>query len=320
MYKIINQLTNQEETFEYRDDLLSRLEIINERMKSNKINGIYRLYSLNSEGEILQELSLEIPFVGIIDQLLENFGTSGGKKKRGFLHFLAKHKEKNSSLGTPEPQPQPEIQPEPQPQPEIQPEPDPELEDLTVKKEANIARQRIAELVSKKPQDEVGEELPLEEKNTYSSSEWTTDHFSRLDENEEEQVEPSQDENTQDENTQDENTQDAATEEVAPVVAKFSQKESKTLPNQKAESSFSLPHAAAVNVPSELIDSFEAQTVTYKQSIKNKIKSNEDFIKEANEEIVQCQSRIDELQEQILAKESQATQLKDLYFKIEEVS
>ena len=300
MYKIINQLTNQEETFEYRDDLLSRLEIINERMKSNKINGIYRLYSLNSEDEILQELSLEIPFVGIIDQLLENFGTSGGKKKRGFLHFLAKHKEKNSSLGTPEPQPQPEIQPEP----------DPELEDLTVKKEANIARQRIAELVSQKPKDEVREGVPLEDKITYSSSEWTTDDFSRLDENEEERVEPSQDENTQ----------DAATEEVAPVVDTFSQKENKTLPNQKTESSFSLSHATTVNVPSEVIDSFEAQTVTYKQSIKNKIKSNEDFIKEANEEIAQCQKRIDELQQQILAKDSQASQLKDLYFKIEEVS
>ena len=300
MYKIINQLTNQEETFEYRDELLSRLEIINERMKSNRITGTYRLYSLNSEGEILQEDRLEIPFVGIIDQLLENFGTSGGKKKRGLLHFLAKHKEKNSSLGTPEPQPQPEIQPEP----------DPELEDLTVKKEANIARQRIAELVSQKPKDEVREEVPLEDKITYSSSEWTTDHFSRLDENEEERVEPSQDENTQ----------DAATEEVAPVVATFSQKENKTLPNQKTESSFSLSHAAAVNVPSEVIDSFEAQTVTYKQSIKNKIKSNEDFIKEANEEIDQCQNRIDELKQQILAKDFQATQLKDLYFKIEEVS
>lgn len=294
MYKIINQLTNQEETFEHRDDLLSRLEIINERMKSNKITGTYRLYSLNSEGEILQELSLEIPFVGIIDQLLENFGTSVGKKKRGFLHFLAKHKEKNSSLGTPEPQPQPEFQPE----------------DLTVKEEANMARQRIAELVSQKPQDDVGEEVPLEDKMTYSSSEWTTDHFSRLDEKEEEQVEPSQDENTQ----------DAATEEVAPVVATFSQKENQTIPNQKAESSFSLSHAAAVNLSSEVIDSFEAQTVTYKQSIKNKIKSNEDFIKEANEEIAQCQNRIDELKQQILAKDSQATQLKDLYFKIEEVS
>ena len=305
MYKIINQLTNQEETFEHRDDLLSRLEIINERMKSNKINGIYRLYSLNSEGEILQELNLEIPFVGIIDQLLENFGTSVGKKKKGFLHFLAKHKEKTSSLGTPEPQPQPEFQPEP----------DPKLEELTVKKEANKARQRIAELVSQKPQDDVGEEVPLEDKMTYSSSEWTTDHFSRLDEKEEEQVEPSQDENTQDENTQ-----DAATEEVAPVVATFSQKDNKTIPNQKAESSFSLSHAAAVNLSSEVIDSFEAQTVTYKQSIKNKIKSNEDFIKEANEEIAQCQSRIDELKQQILAKDYQATQLKDLYFKIEEVS
>lgn len=295
MYKIINQLTNQEETFEHRDDLLSRLEIINERMKSNRITGTYQLYSLNPEGEILQELGLEIPFVGIIDQLLENFGTSVGKKKKGFLHFLAKHKEKNSSLGTPEPQ--------------LQPEPAPELEDLTVKKEANMARQRIAELVSQKPQDDVGEEVPLEDKITYSSSEWTTDYFSRLDEKEEEQVEPSQDENTQ----------DAATEEVAPVVATFSQKENQTIPNQKAESSFSLSHAAAVNLSSEVIDSFEAQTVTYKQSIKNKIKSNEDFIKEANEEIAQCQNRIDELKQQILAKDSQATQLKDLYFKIEEV-
>lgn len=290
MYKIINQLTNQEETFEYRDDLLSRLEIINERMKSNKINGIYRLYSLNSEGEILQEESLEIPFVGIIDQLLENFGMSAGKKKKGLLHFLEKHKEKNSSLGTPEIQLQPEFQPEP----------DPELEDLTVTKEANMARQIIAELVSQKPQDEVGED-----KVTYSSGEWTTDHFSRLDENEEEQVEPSQ---------------DVATEEVAPVVATFTHKENKTISDQKAESSFSLSNATTVNLPSEVIDSFEAQTVTYKQSIKNKIKSNEDFIMEANEEIAQCQNRIDELKQQILAKDSQATQLKDLYFKIEEVS
>ena len=295
MYKIINQLTNQEETFEHRDDLFSKLEIINERMKSNRITGTYRLYSLNSEGEILQEESLEIPFIGIIDQLLENFGTSVGEKKRGFLHFLAKHKEKNTSPGTSEPQPQPEFQPEP----------DSELEDLTVKTEANMSRQRIAELVSQKPQDEVGED-----KVTYSSSEWTTDHFSRLDENEEEQVEPSQDENTQ----------DVATEEVAPVVATFTQKENKTIPDQKAESSFSLSNATTVNLPSEVIDSFEAQTVTYKQSIKNKIKSNEDFIMEANEEIAQCQNRIDELKQQILEKDSQATQLKDLYFKIEEVS
>ena len=294
MYKIINQLTNQEETFENRDDLLSRLEIINERMKSNRITGTYQLYSLNPEGEILQELSLEIPFVGIIDQLLENFGTSTGKKKRGFLHFLAKHKEKNSSLGTPEPQPQPEFQPE----------------DLTVKEEANMARQRIAELVSQKPQDEAREEAPLEDKITYSSSEWTTEDFSRLDENEEERVEPSQDEKTQ----------DVATEAVAPVVEVFTQKENKPIPNQKVESSFNLSHATTVNLPSEVIDSFETQTITYKQSIKNKIKSNEDFIKEANEEIAQCQNRIDELKQQILAKDSQATQLKDLYFKIEEVS
>lgn len=303
MYKIINQLTNQEETFEHRDELLSRLEIINERMKSNRITGIYRLYSLNSEGEILQEERLEIPFVGIIDQLLENFGMSVGKKKKGFLHFLAKHKEKKSTQGIPEPQPQPEFQSEP----------DPEPEDLTVKKEASMARQRIAELVSQKPQD--GEEVPWEDKITYSSSEWTTDHFSRLDENEEERVEPSQDENTQDVATE-----AATTEAVAPVVEAFTQKENKPIPVQKDESSFSLSHATTVNLPSEVIDSFEAQTVTYKQSIKNKIKSNEDFIKEANEEITQCQRRIDELKQQILVKDSQTTQLKDLYFKIEEVS
>ncbi|MDG8934366.1 hypothetical protein OLD53_03560 [Streptococcus pneumoniae] len=295
MYKIINQLTNQEETFEYRDDLLSRLEIINERMKSNKINGIYRLYSLNSEGEILQEESLEIPFVGIIDQLLENFGMSAGKKKKGLLHFLEKHKEKNSSLGTPEPQPQPE--------------PAPELEDLTVKKEANLARQRIAELVSQKPQDEVGEEVPLEDKITYSSSEWTTDHFSRLDAKEVERGKPAK---------------DMPTQEVISIVEKSTQEEKSPLSVKEdkgnVEPSFSLSHVTSVNLPSEVIDSFEAQTVTYKQSIKNKIKSNEDFIKEANEEIDQCQNRIDELKQQIFAKDSQATQLKDLYFKIEEVS
>ena len=294
MYKIINQLTNQEETFEHRDDLLSRLEIINERMKSNKITGTYRLYSLNSEGEILQELNLEIPFIGIIDQLLENFGTSVGKKKRGFLHILVKHKEKNSSLGTPEPQPQPE--------------PVSELEDLTVKKEANMARQRIAELVSQKPQDEVGEEVPLEDKDAFSSDEWTTEHFSRLDEIEavqEERVEP--------------------TQEVVSSVEKSSQEENGSLPVKQedkgnVEPSFSLSHATTVELPSEVIDSFEAQTITYKQSIKHKIQSNEEFIKEANEEIIECQNKINELRQQILAKEKQASQLKDLYFKIEEVS
>ena len=298
MYKIINQLTNQEETFEYRDELLSRLEIINERMKSNRITGTYRLYSLNSEGEILQEERLEIPFVGIIDQLLENFGMSVGKKKKGFLHFLAKHKEKKSTQGIPEPLPQPEFQSAP----------DPEPEDLTVKKEANMARQRIAELVSQKPQDEVGEEVPLEDKDAFSSDEWTTEHFSRLDEIEavqEERVEP--------------------TQEVVSSVEKSSQEENGSLPVKQedkgnVEPSFSLSHATTVELPSEVIDSFEAQTITYKQSIKHKIQSNEEFIKKANEEIIECQNKINELRQQILAKEKQASQLKDLYFKIEEVS
>ena len=293
MYKIINQLTNQEETFENRDDLFSKLEIINERMKSNRIAGTYRLYSLNSEGEILQEESLEIPFTGIIDQLLENFGTSVGKKKRGFLHFLEKHKE-NTSLPA---------------ERESQSQPEPELEELTVKREANMARQIIAELVSQKPQDEVGEEVPLEDKNTYSSSEWTTEDFSRLDKKEEELVEASQ---------------DMPTQEVVSIVEKSTQEEKIPLSVKEdkgnVEPSFSLSHVTSVNLPSEVIDSFEAQTVTYKQSIKHKIQSNEEFIKEANEEINECQNKINELRQQILAKEKQASQLKDLYYKIEEVS
>lgn len=297
MYKIINQLTNQEETFEHRDDLFSKLEIINERMKSNRITGIYRLYSLNSEGEILQEESLEIPFIGIIDQLLENFGTSVGKKKRGFLHFLEKHKE-NTSLPA---------------ERESQSQPEPELEELTVKREANMARQIIAELVSQKPQDEVREGKPLGDKDTFSSDEWTTEHFSRLDETEavqEERVEP---------------TQDMPTQEVVSSVEKSSQEENRSLPVKQedkgnVEPSFSLSHVSSVNLPPEVIDSFEAQTITYKQSIKHKIQSNEEFIKEANEEIIECQNKINELRQQILAKEKQASQLKDLYFKIEEVS
>ena len=293
MYKIINQLTNQEETFEHRDDLFSKLEIINERMKSNRITGTYRLYSLNSEGEILQEESLDIPFIGIIDQLLENFGTSVGKKKRGLLHFLEKHKENTSLLAERESQSQPE----------------PELEELTVKREANMARQIIAELVSQKPQDEVGEEVPLEDKKTYSSSEWTAEDFSRLDKKEEELVETSQ---------------DMSTQEVVSIVEKSTQEEKIPLSVKEdkgnVEPSFSLSHVTSVNLPSEVIDSFEAQTVTYKQSIKHKIQSNEEFIKEANEEINECQNKINELRQQILAKEKQASQLKDLYYKIEEVS
>lgn len=293
MYKIINQLTNQEETFEHRDDLFSKLEIINERMKSNRITGTYRLYSLNSEGEILQEESLDIPFIGIIDQLLENFGTSVGKKKRGLLHFLEKHKENTSLLAERESQSQPE----------------PELEELTVKREANMARQIIAELVSQKPQDEVGEEVPLEDKNAHSSSEWTTEDFSRLDKKEEELVEASQ---------------DMPTQEVVSIVEKSTQEEKIPLSVKEdkgnVEPSFSLSHVTSVNLPSEVIDSFEAQTVTYKQSIKHKIQSNEEFIKEANEEINECQNKINELRQQILTKEKQASQLKDLYYKIEEVS
>ena len=293
MYKIINQLTNQEETFEYRDELLSRLEIINERMKSNKINGIYRLYSLNSEGEILQEERLEIPFVGIIDQLLENFGMSAGKKKRGLLHFLAKHKE-NTSLPA---------------ERESQSQPEPELEELTLKKEADRNRQRIAELVAKKPQNDIVEEKTLGDKDTFSSDEWTTEDFSRLDKKEEELVEASQ---------------DMPTQEVVSIVEKSTQEEKTPLSVKEdkgnVEPSFSLSHVTSVNLPSEVIDSFEAQTITYKQSIKHKIQSNEEFIQEANEEIIECQNKINELRQQILAKEKQASQLKDLYFKIEEVS
>lgn len=290
MYKIINQLTKQEEDFENRDDLLSKLEIINERMKSNNINGSYQLYSLTTEGEILQELTLDMPFVEIIDQLLENFGTSDRKKKKGLLDFLARHKNKSSKA---------------------KPTLDLEDENNVTAQEADLERDRIAKLVT--GNSELGKpETKSEDSET--PSEWTTELFSRLDAEEEgtkeEQVEVSQDKPAQ---------------EAVPVVEKSVQEENSKVPDKQEvkrpiEPSFPLSHTTTVDMTSEVIDSFEVQTITYKQSIKHKIRSNEDFINDANEEIVECQNRINELQQQILAKEEQAAKLKDLYFKIDEVS
>ena len=290
MYKIINQLTKQEEDFENRDDLLSKLEIINERMKSNNINGSYQLYSLTTEGEILQELTLDMPFVEIIDQLLENFGTSDRKKKKGLLDFLARHKNKSSKSKQ---------------------YLDPEDDNNVTAQEADLERDRIAKLVT--GNSELGKpETKSEDSET--PSEWTTELFSRLDAEEEgtkeEQVEVSQDKPAQ---------------EAVPVVEKSVQEENSKVPDKQEvkrpiEPSFPLSHTTTVAMTSEVTDSCEVQTITYKQSIKHKIHSNENFINEANEEIVECQNRINELQQQILAKEEQAAKLKDLYFKIDEVS
>lgn len=290
MYKIINQLTKQEEDFENRDDLLSKLEIINERMKSNNINGSYQLYSLTTEGEILQELTLDMPFVEIIDQLLENFGTSDRKKKKGLLDFLARHKNKSSKSKQ---------------------YLDPEDDNNVTAQEADFERDKIAKLVTANPDPE---KFKTQNEASGTSSEWTTDDFSRLDAEEEgtkeEQVEVSQDKPAQ---------------EAVPVVEKSVQEENSKVPDKQEvkrpiEPSFPLSHTTTVDMTSEVIDSFEVQTITYKQSIKHKIHSNENFINEANEEIVECQNRINELQQQILAKEEQAAKLKDLYFKIDEVS
>ena len=290
MYKIINQLTKQEEDFENRDDLLSKLEIINERMKSNNINGSYQLYSLTTEGEILQELTLDMPFVEIIDQLLENFGTSDRKKKKGLLDFLARPKNKSSKSKQ---------------------YLDPEDDNNVTAQEANLERDRIAKLVT--GNSELGKPETKSE-DSEIPSEWTTEHFSRLDAEEEgtkeEQVEVSQDKPAQ---------------EAVPVVEKSLQEEISKVPDKQEvkrpiESSFPLSHTTTVDMTSEVIDSFEVQTISYKQSIKHKIRSNEDFINDANEEIVECQNRINTLQQQILAKEEQAAKLKDLYFKIDEVS
>lgn len=290
MYKIINQLTKQEEDFENRDDLLSKLEIINERMKSNRISGSYQLYSLTTEGEILQELTLDMPFVEIIDQLLENFGTSDRKKKKGLLDFLARHKKKSSKA---------------------KPTLDLEDENNVTAQEADLERDRIAKLVTGNSEPGKSE---TQNEASGTSSEWTTDDFSRLDAEEEgtkeEQVEVSQDKPAQ---------------EAVPVVEKSVQEEISKVPDKQEvkrpiEPFFPLSHTTTVDMTSEVIDSFEVQTITYKQSIKHKIHSNENFINEANEEIVECQNRINELQQQILAKEEQAAKLKDLYFKIDEVS
>lgn len=290
MYKIINQLTKQEEDFENRDDLLSKLEIINERMKSNNINGSYQLYSLTTEGEILQELTLDMPFVEIIDQLLENFGTSDRKKKKGLLDFLARHKNKSSKSKQ---------------------YLDPEDENNVTAQEADLERDRIAKLVVANPDPE---KFKTQNEVSGTSSEWTTDDFSRLDAEEEgtkeEQVEVSQDKPEQ---------------ETVPVVKKPAQEEVSEILDRKEEKhsfepNYEVSHVTAVDLTSEVIDSFEVQTIAYMQSIKQQIQSNENYIKDANEEIVACQNRINELQQQILVKEEQAAKLKDLYFKIDEVS
>lgn len=290
MYKIINQLTKQEEDFENRDDLLSKLEIINERMKSNNINGSYQLYSLTTEGEILQELTLDMPFVEIIDQLLENFGTSDRKKKKGLLDFLARHKNKSSKSKQ---------------------YLDPEDDNNVTAQEADLERDRIAKLVTANPDPE---KFKTQNEASGTSSEWTTDDFSRLDAEEEgtkeEQVEVSQDKPEQ---------------ETVPVVKKTAQEEVSEILDRKEEKhsfepNYEVSHVTAVDLTSEVIDSFEVQTIAYMQSIKQQIQSNENYIKDANEEIVACQNRINELQQQILVKEEQAAKLKDLYFKIDEVS
>lgn len=286
MYKIINQLTKQEENFENRDDLLSKLEIINERMKSNRISGSYLLYSLTADGEILQELTLEIPFAGIIDQLLENFGTSARKKKRGLLDFLAKHKNKPS---------------------QSKQDLDPEDKDNVTAQAADLERDRIAKLVT-------GGKPETKNEGSETPSEWTTDHFSRLDAEEEERLQG-----------QGEVSESVPEQETVPVVKKPAQEEVSEILDRKEEKhsfepSYEVSHVTAVDLTSEVVDSFEVQTIAYKQSIKQQIQSNENYIKDANEEIVACQNRINELQQQILAKEEQAAKLKDLYFKIDEVS
>lgn len=290
MYKIINQLTKQEEVFENRDDLLSKLEIINERMKSNNINGSYQLYSLTTEGEILQELTLDMPFVEIIDQLLENFGTSDRKKKKGLLDFLARHKKKSSKA---------------------KPTLDTEDENNVTAQEADLERDRIAKLVT--GNSELGKpETKSEDSET--PSEWTTELFSRLDAEEEKHLKG-----------QAEVSQSVPEQETVPVVKKPAQEEVSEILDRKEEKhsfepNYEVSHVTAVDLTSEVVDSFEVQTIAYKQSIKQQIQSNENYIKDANEEIVACQNRINELQQKILAKEEQAAKLKDLYFKIDEVS
>lgn len=290
MYKIINQLTKQEEDFENRDDLLSKLEIINERMKSNRINGSYQLYSLTTEGEILQELTLDMPFVEIIDQLLENFGTSDRKKKKGLLDFLARHKNKSSKSKQ---------------------YLDPEDDNNVTAQEADLERDRIAKLVT--GNSELGKpETKSEDSET--PSEWTTELFSRLDAEEEEHLQG-----------QAEVSESVPEQEIVPVVKKPAQEEVSEILDRKEEKhsfepNYEVSHVTAVDLTSEVVDSFEVQTIAYKQSIKQQIQSNENYIKNANEEIVACQNRINELQQKILAKEEQAAKLKDLYFKIDEVS
>ena len=231
-----------------------------------------------------------MPFVEIIDQLLENFGTSDRKKKKGLLDFLARHKNKSSKSKQ---------------------YLDPEDDNNVTAQEADFERDRIAKLVT--GNSELGKpETKSEDSET--PSEWTTELFSRLDAEEEEHLQG-----------QAEISESVPEQEIVPVLEKSAQEEISKVPDEQEvkrpiEPSFPLSHTTTVDMTSEVIDSFEVQTITYKQSIKHKIHSNENFINKANEEIVECQNRINELQQQILSKEEQTAKLKDLYFKIDEVS
>ncbi|KXT75177.1 hypothetical protein STRDD10_00413 [Streptococcus sp. DD10] len=311
MYKIINKLTKKEENFDNRDSFLSRIETINEQMREMKLEGNYSLYQVTDEGEILSERSLQFPFPGIVDQVLEDFGTQSTRKNGNILNaILGRKKAKKTPVQPVEPLPVQETVAEaPQPAPVLV-----QSIPLEVKVEEKPSLAQTAADERKKIAESLQQHHPV--KTEPSQPQMTANDFAHIEEvleSQEIEESPVDVEMTAEEDTPEDT--DVTTESAE------QSEESKHVPT--VSSVAQAPESATMQpvIPTaDVVDSFEVQTLNYIQSIKSKITSNDYYVIEAQAEIAACQARIEELQLGIESKQSQTSKLKELFFHIDEVS
>lgn len=98
MFRITNLQTNQQETCQNRDELLS---LINDRSVWTEDRGetiTIQIDQLGEEGIILDSLSLSLPLESIVEEALSGFGFKREKKSFGFLKSNKQKKEKRTSV------------------------------------------------------------------------------------------------------------------------------------------------------------------------------------------------------------------------------
>lgn len=98
MFRITNLQTNQQETCQNRDELLS---LINDRSVWAEDRGetiTIQIDQLGEEGVILDSLSLSLPLESIVEEALSGFGFKREKKPFGFLKSNKQKKEKRTSV------------------------------------------------------------------------------------------------------------------------------------------------------------------------------------------------------------------------------